>query len=157
LKAERVPAPVEAATSASSTRPKVVYLIADERDMQGLSPWADGLFEQKLEIIQPIFSGDESEIREFHEESLATCDGVIILYGAGNELWLRRKLREIQKSAGYGRTKPQPRIAICLIGARTPDKERFRTHEAAVVPAWDGFSIDALAPFVTQLKAGTSV
>jgi len=82
---------------------------------------------------------------------------VIILYGAGNELWLRRKLREIQKSPGYGRNKPQPEIAICLIGARTPDKERFRTHEAAVVPAWDGFSVDVLRPFITQVKAGTSV
>jgi hypothetical protein len=158
LKADRSPAaPPSPAASVSSAKPRVVYLIADERDTPILGAWADGLFEQQLEIIQPIFSGDEAEIREFHEESLATCDGVIILYGAGNELWLRRKLREIQKSPGYGRTKPQPRIAICLIGARTPDKERFRTHEAAVVPAWDGFSIDVLRPFVTQLKAGTSV
>jgi len=158
LKADRSPAaPPAPAASASSAKPRVVYLIADERDTPILGAWADGLFEQQLEIIQPIFSGDESEIREFHEESLATCDGVIILYGAGNELWLRRKLREIQKSPGYGRTKPQPEIAICLIGARTPDKERFRTHEAAVVPAWDGFSVDVLRPFITQVKAGTSV
>ena len=158
LKADRSPAaPPAPAASASSAKPRVVYLIADERDTPILGAWADGLFEQQLEIIQPIFSGDESEIREFHEESLATCDGVIILYGAGNELWLRRKLREIQKSPGYGRTKPQPQIAICLIGARIPDKERFRTHEAAVVPAWDGFSVDVLRPFITQVKAGTSV
>lgn len=158
LKAERSPAPAaSAAASASSAKPKVVYVIADERDTPHVGAWADGLFEQQLEIIQPIFSGDESEIREFHEESLATCDGVVILYGAGNELWLRRKLREIQKSPGYGRTKQQPRIAICLIGARTPDKERFRTHEAAVVPAWDGFSIEAIRPFITEVKAGTSV
>ena len=158
LKAGRSPAaPAAAAASPSPARPKVVYLIADERDTPMVGAWADGLFEQQLEIIQPIFSGDESEIREFHEESLATCDGAIILYGAGNELWLRRKLREIQKSPGYGRTKPQPQIAICLIGARTTDKERFRTHEAIVVPAWDGYSIDALRPFITQLKAGPPV
>ena len=145
------------AASASSVKPSVVYLIADQRDTPLLGALADRLFEQQLEIIQPIFSGDESEIRELHEDSLATCDGAIILYGAGNELWLRRKLREIQKSPGYGRTKPQPQIAICLIGARTPDKERFRTHGATVVPVWDGFLIDALRPFITQLKAGTSV
>jgi hypothetical protein len=158
LKAERPPA-AGAAPAVRSLRgkPPVVYLIADERDTPLLGPWADGLFEQQLEIIQPVFSGDESEIREFHEDSLAVCDGVIILYGAGNELWLRRKLREIQKSPGYGRTKPQPRIAICLIGVRTPEKERFRTHEALVVPAWNGFSVDALRLYVTQLKAGTSV
>lgn len=157
LKAEPSPAAPAAAAASASVKPRVVYLIAEERDTAVLGNWADGLFEQQLEIIQPMFSGDESEIREFHEESLATCDGVIILYGSGNELWLRRKLREIQKSAGYGRTKPQPQVTICLIGARTPEKERFRTHEAAVVPAWDGFSIDALTPFIMHVKAGPSV
>ena len=158
LKADRSPAaPAGRVPASAQTRPPVVYVIADERDTPLLGPWTNGLFEQRLEIIQPIFSGNESEIREFHEESLATCDGVIILHGAGNELWLRRKLREIQKSPGYGRTRPQPRIAICLIAPRTPEKERFRTHEASVVAAWDGVSIDALRPFITQLKAGASV
>lgn len=158
LKGERAPAaPARQAAAASQTRPALLYLIADERDTPLLGPWVDGLFEQNLEVVQSIFSGDESEIREFHEESLATCDGVIVLYGAGNELWLRRKLREIQKSPGYGRTKPQPNVAICLIGARSAEKERFRTHEASVVTAWNGFSIDALGPFIAQLKAGASV
>jgi hypothetical protein len=105
----------------------------------------------------PIFEGDEAEIREYHEENLAQCDGVIIFYGAGNELWLRRKLREIQKAAGYGRSKPQPSIAICLIGPRTPEKERLRTHEATVVPQWEGCVIETLRPFVAQVKAGGSV
>jgi len=156
------PAPAPAAAPAPPT-PGVagatprVYLIADQRDAASIGPWLDGLFEQHLEVSQPIFEGDEAEIREYHEENLATCDGVLILYGSGNEIWLRRKLREVQKAAGYGRTKPQPPVAVCLVGPRTPEKERFRTHEATVVPQWDGYSLPPLKPFVEQLKAGGSV
>lgn len=157
LTKDRTPPAPAAAAAPGDGRARSLYLLADQRDAPLLGPWVDGLFEQHLEVHQPIFEGDESEIREYHEEVLASCDGVVILYGAGNELWLKRKLREIQKAAGYGRTKPNPPVAICLIGPKTPEKERLRTHEATVVPQWDGFTLGALAPFINQLKAGGSV
>jgi hypothetical protein len=158
LKKDRTPAPAPAAAAAAKggAAPKL-YVIADQRDTGLIGPWIDGLFEQKLEVTQPIFEGDEAEIREYHEENLVHCDGVLIFYGSGNELWLRRKLREIQKAPGYGRTKPQPLVAICLVGSRTPEKERFRTHEAMVAPQWDGYALDPLRPYIAQLKAGGSV
>jgi hypothetical protein len=129
-----------------------LYLIYDQRDALITSPWEDFLFEQKLEILRPVFEGDEAEIREYHEENLRSCDGALILYGSGNECWLRRKLRELQKSPGYGRGKPIPTVAISLIPPRTPDKEHFRTHEALVIPQWDGFSPDPLRPLISSLK-----
>jgi hypothetical protein len=142
------------ATAAPAGAVPQIYFIADQRDVERITPWCDALFEQHLEVIQPMFDGDESDIRAFHEETLSTCDACLIFYGAGNELWLRRKLREIQKSPGYGRTKPAPLVWIAQIGPRTPEKERFRTHEAIVVPQWDGVRLDDLRPLVTQLKAG---
>jgi hypothetical protein len=157
LKKDRTPPPAAApATSGQSPTPKL-YVVADQRDQALIGPWIDGLFEEHLEVIPPVFDGDEAEIREYHEENLVHCDGVLIFYGAGNELWVRRKLRELQKAPGYGRTKPLPTVGICLIGPRTPEKERFRTHEAMVAPQWDGFSLDPLRPFIAQLKAGSSV
>lgn len=155
LTAER-PAAAEAHEAPAGAVPRV-YLVADQRDAERLAPWADALFEQHLEVIQPVFDGDEAEIREYHEENLATCDGVLIFHGAGNELWLRRKLRELQKSPGYGRTKPPAAAGICLIPPRTPDKDRFRTHEASVIPQWDGYEPGPLRSFIESLKAGTSV
>lgn len=146
-------APVAAATAEPGVAPQV-YLIADQRDLDRTAPWADVLFDQHLEVIQPIYDGDESDIRAFHEETLSACDGCLILYGSGNELWLRRKIREIQKAPGYGRTKPMPVVWVAQIGPRTPDKERFRTHEATVVAQWEGVDLDALRPFIAQLKAG---
>ena len=64
-------------------------------------PWADFLFKE-FEVIPPVFEGDEAEVRAYHEENLSTRDAIVIFYGAANDIWLRRKLREIQKSAGYG-------------------------------------------------------
>jgi hypothetical protein len=129
-----------------------LYLIYDQRDEGIVSPWEDFLFEQQFEVIRPVFEGNEAEIREYHEENLRSCDGALIFYGSGNECWLRRKLRELQKSPGYGRTKPIPVVAISLVPPRTPNKERFRTHEALVIPQWDGFSSQPLWPLISSLK-----
>ena len=143
-------------THAAGSAPQV-YFIADQRDAERLAPWSEALFREHLEIIHPIFEGDEAEIREFHEDTLSACDGCVIFYGAGNELWLRRKLREIQKSPGYGRTKPLPLICIAQIAPHTPEKDRFRTHEALVVAQWDGVELASLRPFIAQLKDGRPV
>jgi hypothetical protein len=129
-----------------------VYLVYDERDASVVSPWADFLFEQGVEVMHPIFEGDQAEIREYHEENLRTADGVVIFFGAGNTLWLRRKFSEVQKIAGYGRTKPAPVVAVCLVPPKTPDKEHFRTHEAIVIPQWDGLSADPWQPIIARLK-----
>lgn len=152
---KREPGPPEASAPPPTvdTLPRL-YLVADQRDTTRLAPWADALFEQGVEVICPVFEGDEAEIREFHEDNLNTSDGMLIFYGAGNELWLRRKLRELQKCAGYGRTRPRPLVGICLVAPRTAEKERFRTHEAMVIPQWDGFSPAPLQPFIKRLKAG---
>ncbi|MEZ5319193.1 MAG: DUF4062 domain-containing protein [Vicinamibacterales bacterium] len=157
----RRPAPAPPAAADATTpveradaddEPPRLYLVADERDVARLDPWADALFDQGLEVLRPVYEGDEREIREYHEENLATCDGVLIFYGSGSEAWVRRKLRDVQKAPGYGRTKPRPAVGICLVGPRTPEKERFRTHEATVIPQWDGVGADGLRPLVEALK-----
>jgi hypothetical protein len=144
---------IEPPSVAANTMAPRLYLIADVRDLPAIGAWVDPLFEHGMEVIQPIFDGDEAEIREYHEENLASCDGVLIFYGSANELWLRRKLREIQKSIGYGRTKPLPPVGVALVGTRTPEKERFRTHEAQVIAQWDGCAIELLAPFLAQVRS----
>jgi hypothetical protein len=145
-------APESSSVSGSDVAsPQQVYLIYDQRDAGAVAPWADYLFE-KFEVLHPVFQGDEAEIREYHEENLRTCAGALIFYGSANEIWLRRKLRELQKIAGYGRALPRPVVGICLLPPKTSDKERFRTHEAMLLPQWDGLSAERLLPFVEQLK-----
>jgi hypothetical protein len=150
----RDPKPLErpAVTPTTIGTSPQVYLMHDSRDADVVTPWVDCLFKD-FEVIQPIFTGEEAEVREYHEENLRTCDGALIFYGAANECWLRRKLAELQKSAGYGRTKRMPIVAICLAPPRTPEKARFRTRNAIVIPQWDGFAADPLQQFISALKA----
>jgi hypothetical protein len=133
-----------------------LYLIADARDTEAIRPWADALFNDGLEVFCSACEGDEAQIREYHEENLTICDGVVIFYASGNEVWVRRKLRELQKSPGWGRTRPLPPAVICLLPPRTPEKERFRTHDALVLPQWTGYQAADFAEFVGRLKAGRS-
>ena len=153
LKQAIAPAAAPSKHTASSKNLVQLYLIYDQRDTEVASPWADFLFEKEFEVIRPVFEGDEAEVREYHEENLRSCDAALILHGTASECWLRRKLRELQKSAGYGRTKPAPVVAISLIPPATPEKERFRTHEAMLIPQLTGFSLEPLRPFISLLKA----
>jgi hypothetical protein len=128
-----------------------LYFIHDQRDSDAAAEWVGHLFGD-FEVMQSLFEGDEAEIREYHDENLRESDGVLIFYGSTNECWVRRKLREIQKAPGYGRTKPAPVVGIIVAAPRSAEKERFRTHEALVLPQLDGLSVEALQPFVTSLK-----
>jgi hypothetical protein len=129
-----------------------LYLVYDQRDEAAIAPWSDLLF-QSFEIVHPLFEGDEREIREAHEDTLRQCDGVLLFYGNANEAWLRRKLTEVQKSPGNGRTKPAPELCVMLAPPRTPAKERFRTHYCSVVAQWTGCETAPLQPFVEALSA----
>ena len=130
-----------------------IYLIYDQRDAALTSPYADALYEQGFDVLHPTFEGDEADVRNCHEESLRVCDGVLIFFGSANEGWVRRKLREVQKSVGYGRVGPLPAITISCVGTKTEEKEHFRTHEAPVIFQMERFSSDMLQSFVSCIKS----
>jgi hypothetical protein len=130
---------------------KRVYLITDRRDEHAPSAIADYLYEQGYEVILPVFDGDEVQIRKDHEENLSICDAVLFYYGEGNELWLRQKLREVQKSAAFGRKKPILLKAIYVAPPDSPTKARFRTREALVIDQRTAFDPAGLGPFISQL------
>jgi len=134
---------------------KRVYLICDKRDQEATAPLADYLFESGLEVTLPVFEGDEAEVREDHEDNLRLCDAVLVYYGAANELWLRRKLREVQKSAGLGRKKIMLAKGIWVAPPATPKKQQLRSREALVMSQPDIFAADPLQPFLEALNEAT--
>jgi Domain of unknown function (DUF4062) len=129
------PAPVKKLPAAAAPRQEVtrVYLLCDQQDLEATRPLEDFLFGRGLEVILPLFDEDEAAARAEHEENLQSCDVLLLYYGAAGELWLRRKLRELQKSAGLGREKPWLGRAIYVGPPATPQKERFRTLEATLI------------------------
>ena len=97
------PAPAASGTTQSAAPDahgavRSVYLIYDQRDADAVNVWSDALFGQRIEVLHPLFDGDETEIREYHDDTLRTCDGVMIVFGAANEAWLRRKMRESRRA-----------------------------------------------------------
>ncbi len=131
--------------------PPHLYLLYDQRDADAIAPYADVLF-NSFEVIHPAFDGTDAEIAAYHEENLRSCHAALIFYGAAGEPWVRGKLRELQKSVAFRDSRARPHAGVCLIGPRTPAKERFRTHEAMLMPQLDGFGADAVRSFVAALK-----
>ncbi|HEY6141300.1 MAG TPA: TIR domain-containing protein [Thermoanaerobaculia bacterium] len=146
------PAAVKAASIPTQEEHPRLYLLCDQGDVEATHPLEDYLFGAGYEVILPFFDEDEAQARLEHEENLRACDAVLLYYGAGDELWLRRKLRELQKSAALGRERPLLARGIYVGAPSTPQKERFRTHEAILVhePA-GGFDPAALAPLLEAI------
>ncbi|MFP5285726.1 MAG: hypothetical protein ACLGI9_08310, partial [Thermoanaerobaculia bacterium] len=145
------PAPARDA-SAGEDGPGRIYLLCDQRDLDQTPQLEDYLFERGFEVVLPVFEGDEAQVRRDHEESLGLCDAVLLYYGAGNELWLRQKLRELQKCAAYGRSRPLRAKAVYVAPPDTLQKRRFRTHEAAVIQQLQGFSPDPIEQFLSPFQ-----
>jgi hypothetical protein len=145
---------VPRATPDSPARRGQVYLIYDQRDADRILPWQEFFFSRGFEVLHPLFEGDEADVREYHEENLRICDGALVVHGAASEAWLRRKLREILKSAAARATKKAAAVAVALIEPRTAEKERFRTHDALVLEQWSGFSAEPLEAVLELLSPG---
>jgi hypothetical protein len=130
-----------------------VYLICDARDESAVEPLEDYLFEQGLEVCLPAFDGSEADAEALHQENLLTCDAVVVYYGTAPKAWVDIKLRELLKAAGYGR--PQP-IDVQAVYIAPPDdhrKERFRSHQAAVIRQPQDFALSAeLSDFIGTIK-----
>ncbi|HYK00638.1 MAG TPA: hypothetical protein VE974_02710 [Thermoanaerobaculia bacterium] len=147
-----VKAAAAVAASANEQEHLRVYVLCDQQDSEATRPLEDYLFGAGFEVILPFFDEDETQARLEHEENLRSSDVILLYYGAGDELWLRRKLRELQKSAALGREKPWLGRGIYVGAPATPQKERFRTHEAMLIqepPA--GFDPSALAPLLAAI------
>ena len=133
--------------------PAQVYLICDEADLDAIVPIEDYLFNQGFEVFIPAFEGKQSELRADHQENMKSCDAVIIYFGAGSDLWVRTKLRDLMKISGYGRTQPLNVKATVLAKPETRTKTRFRAQGIEVVQMLSGFNESLLEGVSTKIKS----
>ncbi len=134
-----------------TTSTKIIYLICDLLDLEEIRPLEDFLFDQGFEVVIPIFEGDESGIREDHIENLKTCQAAIIFFCNANELWLRSKMRDFMKINGYGRAKPLALKAVFIAPPDSVSKQRFRSLDAEVIHAIDGFPEEKLISLLSKI------
>jgi len=148
---EEKPKATAPAKSPSGT-PKL-YLICDPKDEEAVVALEDYLFAQGLEVLLPAFDGDDAVAAALHHENLLTCNAVLVYYGRAPRAWVDIKLRELLKAAGYGRAAP---IAVQAVYIAPPDdrrKDRFHSHQAAVIRHPGEFTPGAeLDRFVSRIK-----
>lgn len=142
----------DAAALTASAAPARVYLVCSAADQAAVQPLHTHLFGLGLEVALPLFEGDEAQLRELNDSELRDCDGLLVYYGDGGELWLRQKLAELRRLPALGRRQPLRASAICMAPPQTPAKQRLLTREAPLIAMGSGFAPEALAGFVAALQ-----
>jgi serine/threonine protein kinase len=142
----------EAATGAAK-----LYLICDPRDEAAIEALEDYLFAQGFEVCLPAFDGSDADAEILHQENLLSCDAVLVYYGAAPKAWVDIKLRELLKAPGYGRTSAIPVQGVYVAPPEDHRKERFRSHQAAVIRGPEQFApgpeLDAFVASITEARA----
>ena len=152
------PAPQPEAGEATADGDELVYiyLVHDPRDAEAVTALDDYLYDQGYEVRRPLDEGDEAQVREDHIDNLKECDAVLIYYGRADERWVRLKLQDLRKVAGYGRDKPMLSRAVYVAGPDSSGKQRYRTREAEVIKSSGDFDPADLDPFLDPIRAERS-
>ncbi len=131
--------------------PTTIYFIHDQSDKNFITPVKDYLFKKGYEVICSLFEGDETQLREDHQENLKQCDAVLIYYGSAKQNWLRFKQGDLRKAPGLGRSRPFLAKAIYVAPPALEEKESFKTHEAHVIKNFGEFDPAGLAEFLNEI------
>ncbi|MGH8533541.1 MAG: hypothetical protein ACREV1_12640, partial [Gammaproteobacteria bacterium] len=147
IHAKLTPKPKSNGNRRADHGPARVYLICDKQDYEETQSLEDYLHNQNLEVIPPV-EGDA----KYHNENLLLCDALLIYYNRAADPWAQIKRQELIKLPGLGRPKPILAKAFYIGGEKTPQKERFRSHEARVIKHFGDFMPELLAPFLTDIQ-----
>ena len=129
-----------------------IYLVRDKEDRDRVAPLTKYLFDRGLEVITPADEGEESELRQNHQENLKSCDGVMIWWGSTKKIWLDYMMRDLDRARGLGRNSPFRAKAVCIAEPTRPEKVDFMTHKAQIIRLLNGFAAEPLEPLVEAMK-----
>ena len=159
LKKLEKPAPKQPASDAVGERAatadaaKLIYLLCDEKDRKATIPIRKLCKQEGLEIALPAFEGDAAQVRKANEQLLASCDGVVLYYGAGDEGWKRTIDSELKRMPGYRGGRSPPIRCTYLGEPRTSDKEDLiEMEEPGLIDGLDGFAKDALDGIIEAVR-----
>jgi serine/threonine protein kinase len=145
--------PKAAAPARSQAGAPKLYLICDAKDETAVEALEDYLFAQGLEVLLPAFDGNDADAAALHQENLLSCNAILIYYGSAPRAWVDIKLRELLKATGYGREAPIAVQAVYIAPPEDRRKDRFQSHQAAVIGQAGEFEPGAeLDRFVSRIK-----
>ena len=140
-------------------RDTLIYLICTEKDRKATVPIRKYFRERGCDAILPAFEGDATTVREAHRQLMATCDAVVLFYGAGDEVWKRTLDNELKKMPSYRDGKPLLVRVTYLAAPMTPDKQDLiDMEEPHLMNSLEGFSeVEMGAVMATLLPSGMTV
>ncbi len=141
-------------TSKKDDKSKMIYLIADKRDVSEIDDIQAYLKKQGFNVVSPSYEGDLVDLRYIHQENLRRCDASIIYFGQATEDWIKTKLQDLLKAPGFGREKPLTAKAVYFKGQKDVDMEHYKKNNAMVLGNNGGtFTPDHLKPFLTKIES----
>ena len=126
-----------------NSRAPQVYLLCDARDRKATVPLRRWLKAHGAEVVLPAFEGGAAQVREANEQQVASCDAVLLFYGAGDEAWKRTTDNDLVKRRGL-RGADAPPLFTWLANPASPDKDDLvDMAESGLI---DGRSAPPVAP-----------
>ena len=122
------PPPVPAAdlvVDAGTTNPPaapLVYLLCDALDRKATVPLRRWLKDHGYGVALPAFEGGAAQVRAANDQLVATCDAVLLFYGAGDEAWKRTTDNDLVKRRGL-RGADAPALFTWLDTPSSADKD----------------------------------
>ena len=133
---------------------KLIYLICTEKDRKATVPIRRYFQEQGCGVALPAFEGDATAVRDAHRQLMATCDAILLFYGAGDEAWKRTLDIELKKLQGYRGGKPVLASGTYLAAPMTADKEDLiDMHVPHLINGIEGFAEVELEVFMPAMKS----
>lgn len=137
-----------------SEKTKMIYLIADKRDVDSIDDIQSYLKKEGFNVVSPSYEGDLVDLRYIHQENLRRCDASIIYFGQATEEWIKTKLQDLLKAPGFGREKPLSAKAVYFQGQKEVDMEHYKKNNAMVLGNNGGtFDPKHLKPFLTKMES----
>jgi hypothetical protein len=146
------------AQAAAGASAKLIYFICDERDLKYSVPVRKLCKQLGFEVELPLFEGEASVVRQANQQNLASCDIVVVFYGAGDAAWKRTIDSELRKMAGYRAGKSRPPIFTYLAEPKTGDKQDLiDMQEHGLIDGLSGFAESASTKALRSLaEAGSA-
>ena len=131
-----------------------IYVICVEKDRQATIPIRKYCRQQGFEVHLPAFEGDAATVRKVHQELMASCDGILTFYGAGDEAWKRTIESNLMKLPAYRAGQPLRASYTYLAEPETNDKrDLIDVGEPELINGLNGFVEAEMAQFVQNMES----
>lgn len=149
---EKAKMAIQSPGTAVNTEIKKVYLVCSSADLDNTGPLRKLIKKNGCSVLLPQFEGTAQDMQKQHIDMLTLCDGVIIYYGAGNDLWTDKKVSDIM---GLVREASKPILAKTIFTTGEDDdgsKKEYSTPGINKIDGLAGFNEDSFYEFFQKLK-----